>query len=235
MGEAFDKTLAARIEHTLLQADATRAQIKKLCDDAVSFQFHGVAVNGTHVSWAAQRLVGSGRAVIATIGFPLGAMGTKAKAAEARAAVEDGADELDMVINVGALKEGNDTLVQEDIAAVVTAACGRPVKVILETGLLSSDEIVRACKRAMAAGAQFVKTATGFGPRGATPEDVRLMRRTVGAHFGVKVAGGIRTRAQALAMIEAGADRIGSSASVTIVSATADLRTESVDSSVLKA
>ena len=223
MTVTFDETLAARIEHTLLRADATQAQIEQLCQETISFQFHGVTVNGTRVAVAAKQLARSGRVVVATVGFPLGAMATASKAAEADVAVNDGADELDMVLHVGALKEGEFARAQDDIATVVMAARGRPVKVILETGLLSSEEIVQACKLVMAAGAQFVKTTTGLGPRGATTEDVRLMRSTVGPRFGVKAAGGIRTRAQALAMIEAGADRIGTSAGVAMMTETADV------------
>ena len=217
MGTSLDPTLAARIEHTLLKADATRVHIEQLCREAIEFQFHGVAVNGARVAIAAQQLRGSECVVIATVGFPLGAMTGAAKAAEANLAINDGADELDMVMNVGALKDGQDAEVSDDILAVVAAAQGRPVKVILETGLLSRDEIVHGCQLVISAGAQFVKTSTGLGPRGATVEDVRLIRQTVGPMFGVKAAGGIRTRAQTLAMIEAGADRIGTSAGVTIV------------------
>lgn len=208
--------LASYIDHTLLKADATEAQIRTLCAQAREFHFASVCVNPRWVALCAQELAGSGVKVCTVIAFPLGASVSAVKAAETRQAVADGADELDMVISVGDLKTGNNETVQADIRAVVRAAAGKTVKVIIETCLLTDEEKTRACKLAMAAGADFVKTSTGFSAGGATVADVRLMRAAVGPNFGVKAAGGIRTREQALAMIEAGATRIGASAGVAI-------------------
>ena len=208
--------LASYIDHTLLKADATEAQICTLCAQAREFHFASVCVNPRWVALCAQELAGSGVKVCTVIGFPLGASVSAVKAAETRQAVADGADELDMVISVGDLKAGNNETVQADIRAVVRAAAGKTVKVIIEACLLTDEEKTRACKLAMAAGADFVKTSTGFSAGGATVADVRLMRAAVGPNFGVKAAGGIRTREQALAMIEAGATRIGASAGVSI-------------------
>ena len=208
--------LASYIDHTLLKADTTEAQIRTLCAQAREFHFASVCVNPRWVVQCAQELAGSGVKVCTVIGFPLGASVSAVKAAETRQAVTDGADELDMVISVGDLKAGNNETVQADIRAVVRAAAGKTVKVIIEACLLTDEEKTRACKLAMAAGADFVKTSTGFSAGGATVADVRLMRAAVGPNFGVKAAGGIRTREQALAMIEAGATRIGASAGVAI-------------------
>ena len=208
--------LASYIDHTLLKADATEAQIRTLCAQAREFHFASVCVNPRWVVLCAQELAGSGVKVCTVIGFPLGASVSAVKAAETRQAVADGADELDMVISVGDLKAGNNETVQADIRAVVRAAAGKTVKVIIEACLLTDEEKTRACKLAMAAGADFVKTSTGFSAGGATVADVRLLRAAVGPNFGVKAAGGIRTREQALAMIEAGATRIGASAGVAI-------------------
>ncbi|MDK2932163.1 MAG: deoxyribose-phosphate aldolase [Bacillota bacterium] len=212
------RDLAAIIDHTLLKPEATKDQIVKLCEEAMEFGFASVCVNPTYVSLAAGLLKDTPVKVCTVVGFPLGASTPLVKAVEVRDAIAAGAREIDMVINVGALKSGDDDLVGRDIRAVVEAARGRAlVKVILETALLTNDEKVKACLIAKAEGADFVKTSTGFGPGGATVEDVRLMRKVVGADMGVKAAGGIRTLETALAMVEAGASRIGASASVAIV------------------
>ncbi|MHA1653606.1 MAG: deoxyribose-phosphate aldolase [Candidatus Thorarchaeota archaeon] len=209
--------LAKMIDHTELKPNATEERIRNLCSEAIEHGFGAVCVNGCNVQTAAKMLDGSGVAVCSVVGFPLGAMATSAKAYEARTAVEDGAAEIDMVLNVGALKSRNLDYVRNDIAAVVAAVPSAIVKVILETGYLEEDEIVLACRLAEEAGAHFVKTSTGFGPRGATVEDVRLMRKTVGDRLGVKAAGGIRTFEDAVAMIEAGATRIGASRGIDIL------------------
>jgi len=188
------------IDHTLLKPDATAAMIDRLCAEAKQHQFAAVCVNPTWVRRAAQLLAGTGVKVCTVIGFPLGATTPAAKAAETRDAVAGGAAEVDMVLNIGALKSGELELVRQDIAAVVEAAGGALVKVILETGLLSDAEKVTACKLSVAAGAHFVKTSTGFGPGGATLEDVALLRQTVGPAIGVKASGGVRDRATAVAM-----------------------------------
>lgn len=212
------RDLAAIIDHTLLKPEATKDQIVKLCEEAMEFGFASVCVNPTYVSLAAGLLKDSPVKVCTVVGFPLGASTPLVKAVEARDAIAAGAREIDMVINVGALKSGDDDLVGREIRAVVEAARGRAlVKVILETALLTNDEKVKACLIAKAEGADFVKTSTGFGPGGATVEDVRLMRKVVGADMGVKAAGGIKTLETARAMVEAGASRIGASASVAIV------------------
>ena len=208
--------LASYIDHTLLKADATEAQITRLCAEAREHRFASVCVNPRWVALCAQLLAGSGVRVCTVIGFPLGASSSAIKAAETRQAVADGADELDMVISVGDLKAGNYEFVRADIRGVVKAAEGRTVKVIIEACLLTDEEKSLACKLAMAAGADFVKTSTGFSSGGATVADVKLMRAAVGPNFGVKAAGGIRTRQDALAMIEAGANRIGASAGIAI-------------------
>ena len=210
--------LASYIDHTLLKADATEAQITRLCEEAREHRFASVCVNPRWVALCAQLLAGSGVRVCTVIGFPLGASSSAIKAAETRQAVADGADELDMVISVGDLKAGNYEFVRADIRGVVKAAEGRTVKVIIEACLLTDEEKSLACKLAMAAGADFVKTSTGFSTGGATVADVKLMRAAVGPNFGVKAAGGIRTRKDALMMIEAGANRIGASAGIAICS-----------------
>ncbi len=211
--------IARFIDHTLLKPEATPAQIERLCDEARRYGFAAVCVNPVYVRLAAERLQGAEVAVCSVVGFPLGATTTAAKVYEARQALADGAGELDMVIHVGALKAGDYERVQEDIAAVadVCHKGGALLKVIIETALLDDAEKVTACRLAQAAGADFVKTSTGFAGGGATAEDVRLMRQTVGPRMGVKAAGGIRSYADALAMIEAGANRIGASAGVRIV------------------
>ena len=206
------------IDHTILKANATRTQIEKLCDEAAEHKFASVCVNSCWVPMCAERLAGTGVNVCTVIGFPLGAMSTAGKAAEAAAAVADGADELDMVINVGWLVAGEDALVRDDIAAVVAAAKGRCVKVIIETCLLTDEQKVRACELSVEAGATFVKTSTGFSTGGATVHDVALMAKTVAGRCKVKASGGIHNAAEAQAMIDAGADRIGTSSGIAIVS-----------------
>ncbi len=212
-----DKSIARMIDHTLLKADATDSEIRKLCEEARKYEFASVCVNPGWVSLAAQMLAGSPVKVCTVIGFPLGATTPTAKAIETRDAIANGATEIDMVINVGALKSGDDELVRRDIEGVVAAARGKGlVKVIIETALLSKEEKIKACLLAKMAGADFVKTSTGFSTGGATVEDVALMRQTVGPDMGVKASGGIRDRQTAEAMKAAGATRIGASASVAI-------------------
>lgn len=211
--------LAHYFDHTILKPDATADQIETLCDEAIACTFFSVCVNPVRVKQASQRLAGSEVKVCSVVGFPLGAHSAEVKAYETRKAVDDGADEIDMVMNVGAAREGNYELVEQDIRAVVEAAGKSVVKVILETCLLTEDEIVECCRRAEHAGAQFVKTSTGFGGGGATVEDVALMRRSVSDKMQVKASGGIKTLEDARAMIAAGADRIGASAGVAIMNA----------------
>lgn len=206
------------IDHTILKANATRAQVEKLCDEAAQHGFASVCVNSCWVPLCAERLAGTDVNVCTVIGFPLGAMSTAGKAAEAAAAVADGADELDMVINVGWLVAGEDDLVRDDIAAVVAAAKGRCVKVIIETCLLTDEQKVRACELSAEAGATFVKTSTGFSTGGATVHDVALMAKAVAGRCKVKASGGIHNAVEAQAMIDAGADRIGTSSGIAIVS-----------------
>ena len=213
------KPLAKYIDHTLLKADATPEQIKKLCAEAEEYQFASVCVNSCYAKLAHECLRGRGVAVCCVVGFPLGAMSPRAMAYEARCAAEDGASEIDMVIPVGALKAGDDETVRETIGAVVEAVTGRAiVKVILEACLLTDAEKVRACQLAESVGAAFVKTSTGFSSGGATEHDVALMRKSVSSAVQVKAAGGIRDRETALRMIAAGADRIGASAGIQIIS-----------------
>ncbi len=210
--------IAALIDHTLLKPTATQAQIEVLCQEAMKYDFASVCINPSHVKLAAQQLRQSAVKTCTVIGFPLGATTTAAKVFETKEAVELGAEEVDMVINIGALKAGNDALVEQDIAAVVKAAHqgGVLCKVIIETCFLSDEEKVRACKLAQKAGADFVKTSTGFGGGGATVEDVALMRQTVGPEMGVKASGGVRNFADAKAMVAAGATRLGVSAGIKI-------------------
>ncbi len=210
-------SIANMIDHTMLKADAGAETIRKYCQEAKEYGFASVCVNTSQVPLAAEELKDTGVAVCCVAGFPLGAMLTPAKAFEAAEAVRAGADEVDMVINIGALKDKNYDLVREDIKAVVDACHGRTVKVILETCLLTKDEIVKACELSMEAGAHFVKTSTGFSTGGATIEDVALMRKTVGGRMKVKASGGIRTPEEARAMIEAGADRIGAGNGVALL------------------
>lgn len=213
------KPLAKYIDHTLLKADATPEQIKKLCAEAEEYQFASVCVNSCYARLAHECLRGRGVAVCCVVGFPLGAMSPRAMAYEARCAAEDGASEIDMVLPIGALKAGDDETVRETIGAVVEAVTGRAiVKVIIEACLLTDEEKVHACQLAESVGAAFVKTSTGFSSGGATEHDVALMRKSVSSAVQVKAAGGIRDRETALRMIAAGADRIGASAGIQIVS-----------------
>ena len=201
--------IAKMIDHTMLKADATTETIKRYCSEAKEYGFASVCVNTCHVPLVAEELKGSDVKVCCVVGFPLGAMSTAAKAFEAKTAVQDGADEVDMVINVGGMKDRNYEMVKADIKAVVDASEGRTVKVIIETCLLTKDEIVKACELSVEAGASFVKTSTGFSTGGAIPSDVALMKKTVGDRAKVKASGGIRTYEQAMELINAGADRIG--------------------------
>jgi deoxyribose-phosphate aldolase len=216
--------IAQFIDHTLLKPDADLAAMDKLCEEAISHGFKAVCVNSGWVGCVAEKLKGTKIAVCSVIGFPLGAMCSAAKAFEARQAVEDGAQELDMVLNIGALKSGDYKVVEQDIRAVRLEA-NPPVvlKVIIETCLLTQEEKTKACQIAQNAGADFVKTSTGFSTAGATPEDVALMRKTVGPKMGVKASGGIKDFETAAAMIAAGATRIGAGAGVAIVNGAANL------------
>ena len=207
---------AKKIDHTLLKPDASKAGVLQLCAEAKQYGFASVCINPCHVATAKSALVGSAVKVCTVIGFPLGATTTAAKQAETEIAYADGCDEFDMVINIGALRDGDLALVQSDIAGVVAAAKGRTVKVIIETGLLTDEEKKTACRLATAAGAHFVKTCTGFAAGCATVEDIALMRAEVPAHMQVKASGGIRTYAAMAALVEAGADRIGTSSGVAI-------------------
>jgi deoxyribose-phosphate aldolase len=211
--------IAQMIDHTLLKPDATRDQIAQLCYEARKFNFAAVCVNPTHVKLCTQLLQGSPVHVCTVVGFPLGATPPEVKAYEAQQSIDDGATEVDMVINVGALKSKDYALVERDIASVArTCHAGRAIlKVIIEAALLTDEEKVIACQLAKAAGADFVKTSTGFGPGGATVHDVALMRRAVGSGMGVKAAGGIKSFEDAQAMVAAGATRIGASAGIRIV------------------
>lgn len=213
------KTIASMIDHTLLKPEATPAQIEKLCAEAAEYHFASVCVNPVYIPLAARLLKGTGVKVCCVVGFPLGAIAPEQKAAEAASCAAMGAEELDMVIHVGAAKAGDWALVQRDIEDVVKAAAGHTVKVIIETCLLTDEEKVKACEAAKAAGAHFVKTSTGFSTGGATTHDIALMRKTVGPEMGVKASGGIRDYETAMAMIEAGANRIGASAGIAIVAA----------------
>ena len=212
-------TVASMIDHTLLKPDATRKEIEKLCAEAAQFHFATVCVNPTWVALAAQLLRGSGVGVCSVVGFPLGATTADVKHYETRRAIFDGASEIDMVINIGALKSGDLNVVERDIAAVVGPCREANVvsKVIIEVALLNDDEKIAACTLSKTAGADFVKTSTGFGPGGATAADVALMRRVVGDEMGVKAAGGVRDLQGLNAMVSAGASRVGASAGVRIV------------------
>lgn len=210
--------LAGWIDHTLLKPEATQDQIRKLCAEARENHFATVCVNPAYVPLSAELLSGSGVGVCSVVGFPLGATFPEMKAAETRQAIQAGATEIDTVINVGALKSGNFELALRDVQSVVEAAAGKArVKVILEMCFLDQREKIIGCLLCQRAGADFVKTSTGFGPGGATLEDVSLMRRLVGAGMGVKAAGGIRTLQDALQMISAGANRLGASAGISIL------------------
>ena len=212
-------SVASMIDHTLLKPDATKQDIEELCREAAQFKFATVCVNPTWVALSAKLLAGSGVGVCSVVGFPLGATTADVKGYETRRAIFDGAREIDMVINVGALKSGDVRAVERDIESVTGPCrdCGALSKVIIEAALLTDEEKVTACTLAKAAGADFVKTSTGFGPGGATAADVALMRRIVGAEMGVKAAGGVRDLDGMKAMIAAGATRVGASAGVKIV------------------
>ncbi len=210
--------LASYIDHTLLKPDATREQIEQLCTEAAEHQFTSVCVNGSRVELAYSLLEESDVQVCTVVGFPLGAMDADAKRYETEAAVDAGANEIDMVMNIGRFRDGEHDYIVREIRDVVEAADDRVVKVILETCLLTNDQIEKACKLVVQAQAHFVKTSTGFGNTGATLEHVRLMRETVGQFAGVKAAGGVRNSEDARAMIQAGATRIGTSNGIAIVS-----------------
>jgi len=218
--------LAAYIDHTLLKADATAKDIGKLCAEARENHFYSVCVNGSWVGQAGHFLEGTGVKVASVIGFPLGAMSSDAKRFETEAAIDDGAHEIDVVLNLGRLKAGDDKYILRELRDVVEAADEWPVKVILETCLLNQEEKIRACQIVVESGAKFVKTSTGFSTSGATIADVKLMRETVGPKFGVKASGGIRDTKTALAMIEAGATRLGTSASIAIVKCLAEIKSD---------
>ncbi|MEF2094003.1 deoxyribose-phosphate aldolase [Bacillus sp. CFBP9009] len=214
----MSQNVAGLIDHTLLKADATKEQIKVLCEEAREYNFASVCVNPTWVKYASELLEGSEVKVCTVIGFPLGATTPETKAFETKDAISNGAHEVDMVINIGALKDKDDELVERDIRAVVAASTGKALsKVIIETSLLTDEEKVRACELAVKAGTDFVKTSTGFSTGGATVEDITLMRKTVGPDIGVKASGGVRNTSDAQKVIEAGATRIGASAGVSIV------------------
>ncbi|ENQ3079854.1 deoxyribose-phosphate aldolase [Bacillus sp. WLY-B-L8] len=210
--------IAKLIDHTVLKPDTKKEDVMKVLEEAKKYNFASVCINPTWVKLAAEELAGHDVDVCTVIGFPLGANTTETKVFETKDVIAKGATEVDMVINVGALKDGNNELVEKDIYEVVQAAKGKAlVKVIIETCLLTDEEKVRACQLAVKAGTDFVKTSTGFSTGGATAEDIALMRKTVGENVGVKASGGVRTREDAEKMIEAGASRIGASASVAIV------------------
>jgi deoxyribose-phosphate aldolase len=215
------KDLARMIDHTILKADATEMEVEKLCNEALEYNFASVCINPAMVEKAATMLKGSDVKVCTVIGFPLGATTTEVKAFETEDVIKKGATEVDMVINIGKLKEGDLEYVKKDIEAVVNAAKGKALtKVIIETCLLTDEEKVTACKLSKEAGADFVKTSTGFSTGGATASDIKLMRETVGPELGVKASGGVRSNADAIAMIENGATRIGASASISICEGT---------------
>lgn len=217
VSEKFDTKLASMIDHTLLKPDVTRDELKRVCDEARKYHFATVCVNSSNIPFVAQQLSGSGVKPIAVVGFPLGAATAQAKAFEAKEAIRDGAEEIDMVINIGALKSKDYKTVYDDILRVVEASKPHKVKVIIETSNLDHDEKVAACVLSKTAGAAFVKTSTGFGSGGATAEDIALMRKIVGKDMEVKASGGIRSKEDAETMIKAGANRIGASASIAIV------------------
>lgn len=210
-------TLAKHIDHTLLKPEGTEAELIKLCEEAKEYKFFSVCVNPCNIEKAKELLKDSDTKICTVVGFPLGQMTTEAKSFETKEAVFLGAEEVDMVINIGKLKDKDYDYVLEDIRAVVLAAGGVLTKVIIESCLLTDEEKVKACELAKAAGADYVKTSTGFSKSGATKEDIALMRKTVGPEMGVKASGGIRTLEDALAMIENGASRLGLSASVSIM------------------
>ena len=213
----MSQNYAAMIDHTLLKAESTQTQVQQICEEAKQYGFASVCVNPTWVKFSAEQLAGTDVLVCTVIGFPLGANTSAVKAFETKDAIANGAGEIDMVINIGALKDGNYDLVRKDIKAVVDAANGTLVKVIIETCLLTDEEKVKACELAVEAGADFVKTSTGFSTGGATAEDIALMRKTVGPDLGVKASGGVRSLEDMNKMIENGATRIGASSGVAIM------------------
>lgn len=213
----MSEKMADYIDHTLLKPEATENDIKKLCKEAIDHGFFSVCINSSYVKLAAREVQGTSVKVCVVVGFPLGVTTTAVKTYEAAEAVENGADEVDMVIHVGQLKSGNEQYVYDDIAGVVRAAKGKVVKVIIETALLSDEEKKKACLISLKAGAAFVKTSTGFGPGGATVADIELMREAVGPEMGIKASGGVRTAETAWKMIKVGANRIGTSSGVTII------------------
>lgn len=216
--DQMSNQIAGMIDHTLLKADAKKEQIKVLCEEAREYQFASVCVNPTWVIYASELLQDSEVKVCTVIGFPLGANTPEVKAFETKNAIENGAQEVDMVINIGALKDKDYELVERDIRAVTEVAAGKALtKVIIETSLLTDKEKIRACELAVKAGTDFVKTSTGFSTGGATAQDVALMRKTVGPDIGVKASGGVRNIQDAQAVIKAGATRIGASAGIAIV------------------
>jgi len=208
---------AKMIDHTVLKADATKEMVTIIIKEAIKYEFASVCINPTWVSYASEMLKDSNVKVCTVIGFPLGANTSAVKAFETKDAINNGADEIDMVINIGALKDKNYQLVEDDIRAVVEASDGKTVKVIIETCLLTEDEIVKASELAMNAKATFVKTSTGFSTRGATVKDVVLMKQTVGDVVEIKASGGVKTKEDLEAMVEAGATRIGTSSGVSLV------------------
>jgi deoxyribose-phosphate aldolase len=210
--------IASMIDHTILKPETTKNQIIKICKEAKEYKFKSVCVNSCYTELAAKELKDSGVLVCTVVGFPLGAMDTKAKAFETARAIELGANEIDMVINVGSLKDKDYDFVKNDIKEIVDTARGKAiVKVILETCLLTEEEKIKACELSQEAGADFVKTSTGFSTGGATPEDIALMRKVVGPNMGVKASGSVRTTEDAINVINAGANRVGASASVAII------------------
>ncbi|WP_338750210.1 deoxyribose-phosphate aldolase [Bacillus sp. FJAT-52991] len=217
MTKPFEK-VAKMIDHTLLKADATKEEVGKICEEAKAYEFASVCINPVWVPYASEQLKGTPVKVCTVIGFPLGAMTSDVKAFETKNAIENGAEEVDMVINIGALKAGDYEAVLKDIQAVTSAAKGKALtKVIIETCLLTDEEKKKACELAVEAGADYVKTSTGFSTGGATVEDIALMRKTVGPDIGVKASGGVRSREDAENMIKVGATRIGASSGVKIV------------------
>jgi deoxyribose-phosphate aldolase len=211
------KSIASLIDHTILKADASRKQVNEFCRQAAEYGFASVCVNPCHVSLVKKELQGTDVKVCTVIGFPLGADSSEVKAFAARTAVNEGADEIDMVINIGAAIDGDFDYVEDEIRKVVEASGRAIVKVIIETCYLNDEQKVKACRAAVNAGAKFVKTSTGFGTAGATVNDVRLMKETVGVGVGVKASGGIRSYKEALDMVDAGADRIGTSSGAKIM------------------
>lgn len=222
-GEYSAASLAKYVDHTLLKPDASEDQVRKVCDEAKKYHFASVCVNPSYIKFVAQQLEGSGVAPCVVIGFPLGATTPELKANEASGVIAMGAKEVDMVVNIGAIKSGDWNLVKRDIEAVVVAAKGRAlVKVIIETCLLTDEEKVKVCTISKTVGADYVKTSTGFSKGGATVEDVRLMRQTVGPNMGVKASGGVRDYESAVAMIKAGATRLGTSSGAKIAAGSSE-------------